>query len=398
MGTAVRKLDIVCYAALVLFAVLFLYVGNRVTAGGLGLFDPEYGFPTAEARVTRILDVSEDIIDAHMSTVSIKFEARILSGAGARGEIIEGRQNIFSLYYCLATREVSAGDRVILIWNWDDGWHLGSYVRINRVIIFGCIFIALLFIFGRVKGLSAVIALGLTCTAVFAVFIPAVLSGRNIYISAALVCVYSVVVTLFMVNGMNRKSLAAVAGCFGGIIVIAALSLIMGDVLDLTGIVDGTAEDLLFLPLDEPLNLRAIIFAGIMIGAVGAIMDVAMSIATALWEIKQRAPGLDFAGLYKSGINMGKDIVGTMANTLVLAYTGGSLSIILLLLVWSNSLAELMNLELVITELLKAITGIFGILLTMPLTALVCAALFASDKAPPYDTDNIAYLLQDDKD
>jgi uncharacterized membrane protein len=208
------------------------------------------------------------------------------------------------------------------------------------------------------------------------VFIPSILTGKNIYISAIVVCVYSVVVTLFLLNGVNRKSIAAITGCFGGVIAAGLLTLFMNNALSLTGMVDSESIFLLYLPTENPIDLKAIIFAGIIIGAVGAIMDVAVSISSALWELKIQAPALTFRELFASGTNIGKDIMGSMTNTLVLAYIGSSLSVILLLIVGAHSFIDLLNRELVVIELLQAIVGSLGILLTMPLTALMCALLF----------------------
>jgi uncharacterized membrane protein len=190
------------------------------------------------------------------------------------------------------------------------------------------------------------------------------------------------------VNGVNKKSLAAITGCFGGVIAAAALTFIMNNILALTGIVSGESMSLLFLPLDEPIDLRAIIFGGILIGSVGAVMDVAVSISSALWEVKTQAADLTFRSIYKSGVNIGRDVLGSMTNTLVLAYIGSSLSLILLLIVHTGSLTELLNRELVIVELLKAIIGSLGLLFTMPLTAMICAALYSKKPEQSYSGES----------
>jgi len=373
--------EIIYRAVVMLAAMLFLYVGNKIATGDFGIFSYGDSIPAIEARVIRITDVSEEI-GYGWSNKIITFEAAVTSGAGLKGGLVTAAQNISSFDFRV-DREVKQGDRVILSSPAENEWYFTNYIRINQIIILGAVFIVMLFILGRIKGLTAIFALGLTCTAIFAVFIPSILSDRNIYISAAIVCVYSVVVTLFMVNGVDRKSVSAVSGCFGGIIAIAVLALTMEKTLDLTGVINDESLYLLYMQRENPIDLKAIIFAGIMIGAVGAVMDVAMSIATALWELRQNAPELNFKQFFKSGINMGQDIMGTMANTLVLAYTGGSLSIILLLVVYSDSFSDLMNRELVIVELLKAIAGSFGILLTIPLTALICAVLYPQRKEEP---------------
>jgi uncharacterized membrane protein len=290
--------------------------------------------------------------------------------------VIEAEQNLEEMLG-ISFEKVTVGDRIILVNFGGSEWFFVDFVRINQIIILGVIFAVLLLIFGRAKGLNAILSLGFTCMAVFTVFIPAILSGNNIYLSSIIVCLFSIIVTILIINGVNKKSLASITGCIGGVIAAAGLTLLMSHTLRLTGITSGESVNLLYLPLETPLNLRALIFAGIIIGASGAVMDVAVSISSALWELRAQAPDITFGSLFKSGINIGRDVMASMTNTLVLAYIGSSLTMLLLLIVYEASMIDLFNSELIITELLQAIIGSMGILLAMPLTALVCAALFA---------------------
>ena len=380
-----RKI-IITYALIIIFALLFLFIGNRITSDGMvALYDDEL-LPTVEARINRISDVVEIHHTDWMSDIVIIFEATIIRGEN-QGEIVSATQVIIN-YFAAQPREVAQGDRVVLIYTQGE-WHFFEYVRINTIIFLGVVFVALLLLFGRFKGLNAILSLGFTCVAIFAVFIPSILSGRNIYMWAIIVCVYVVIVTLLLLNGVNKKSLAAIVGCLGGILSAAILTLIMDRALVLTGMIDTDFVSLTFLPTANPINLNAIIFAGIIIGAVGAVMDVAVSISSSLWELKRTAPHLSFGEFLKSGINIGRDIMGSMTNTLVLAYIGSSLTVILLLIVYTDSLAELLSRELVIIELLKALIGGMGILLTMPLTAIVCAILYPQSQEPQHEDHEI---------
>ena len=198
---------------------------------------------------------------------------------------------------------------------------------------------------------------------------------------ALLVCAYTTIVTLSIVIGFNKKSLAAAVGCMSGIAVTGLITIIMDRVLFLTGILDEHSRFLIFLPIEGTINLRAIVFSGIIIGAMGAIMDVAMSISSAMWEIKESAGKIKFEALLRSGMTIGRDIFGTMANTLILAYIGTSLSVILILLVYTDSLTSLLNMEMIVVEILQALTGSFGILFTIPLTSLFCSTIYLKDKS-----------------
>lgn len=382
-----KTLNLIIYAAIIIFAVLFLYIGNMVASSGASIDYPDYGIiQTAEAKVNKITDIEElDIAGFHEKTII--FEAKLTSGEN-KGKIITAEQSLGG-YYGPVYNEVAEGDNVILSMNYDGNWYFADHVRVDKIWILGVIFIILLLFFGRIKGLNAVFSLGFTCAAIFCVFIPAILSGKNIYLTAVIICVYSILVTIFIVYGVNKKSLAAAAGCFGGVIAAGLLTLIMSAAMRLTGVLDEESLALIYIQTEKPIDLKAIVFAGIVIGAVGAIMDVAVSISSSLSEIKAQAADMSFGALFKSGVNIGKDIMGSMTNTLVLAYIGSSLSVILLLLVkYNNSITELLNRELIVVELLQSLIGSLGILLTMPLTALVCAALYSRKPKPKDDDDD----------
>jgi len=233
--------------------------------------------------------------------------------------------------------------------------------------------------FGGKKGFNTLLTLGLTCGAVFAVFIPSILSGQNIYLWSILVCLYSILTTLLILNGYNKKSLSAILGCFGGVLIAGGITIFMDGALSLTGVINDEAVYLSYLPTETPINLRAIIFAGIIIGAMGAIMDVAMSISSSLWEVKKNVRNIRPKALFRSGINIGKDIMGTMSNTLILAYIGSSLSMVLLLTVYDSSLLYLLNREMIIVEVLQALVGSFGILFSIPLTSFFSSLIYTKN-------------------
>ena len=373
MRKKVFSKNMIVYVLVVTLALLLLYIGNRLASRETIIDYSHDEFQATRAKVTAVLDVQTEETEWWSGT-SVLFEAEILSGSYA-GRTVRVIQDIGSHHGNLDS-EVRVGDRVLL-WVAEEGWFFAGHVKINAVLILGIVFALLLILFGRMKGVNAILSLGFKCAAIFAVFIPAILSGRNIYISAIIVCVYSIVVTLFILYGVNRKSLAAIAGCFGGVIAAGLLTLLMSSITRLTGVLDTESLFLLDLPTGHPIDLKAIIFAGIIIGAVGAIMDVAVSISSALFELMAQAPELAFKELFKSGINIGKDIMASMTNTLVLAYIGSSLSVLLIIIVYSASLTELLNREMIIVELLQAIIGSMGILFALPLTALVCAGLFS---------------------
>ena len=368
------------YLATVLAAVLFIAIGHNIAINNMFTF-PGVQQEVVRARVQGITerippyDEYGDLIP--MLGDRIIFEARVANTV-RRGETVAATQNLGGLAGA-RTKEVTRGDSILLIW-FNGEWHFNGYLRTTRLLGLGILFTLCVLLFGGKKGFNTILSLGFTCGAIFAVFIPSILSGANIYLMAFLVCAYTIAMTLLLVIGFNKKALCAALGCGSGIVVAGIITAVMDRILLLTGIIDEYSLHLVNLPLETPLNLKAIIFAGIIIGAMGAVMDVAMSISSSLWELKEKAPMIKFEALFRSGINIGRDIMGSMANTLILAYIGSALSVVLLISVYSDSLFSLLNSEMIVVEILKALAGSFGILFAMPLTALFCAVFYLENK------------------
>ena len=378
------------YLFTIIVSLLLLFIGHNIAIDGMVNFQNS-SQEIVRGKVQRIVERVEfnmDFIDdfdyfgdfdsfiPFMPGDKIIFEAKITTGI-RRGETITAEQT-FSPLLIDRSKEVDKGDNVLLVNN-NIGWFFGGYARTNRLLTLGFLFVICLLLFGGKKGFNTILSLGFTCAAIFAVFIPAILSGKNIYVMALLVCAYTIAMTLLIVIGFNKKSLASVAGCVSGVMVAGIIAVIMDRALYLTGIVDEHSRYLVNLPGGIELNLRAIIFAGIIIGAMGAIMDVAISISSSLWEVKEKAGIIKFKELFRSGLNIGRDIMGSMANTLILAYIGSSLTVVLLLSVFSGSFLALFNSEMIAVEILQALAGSLGILFAMPLTAFFCSVIYLKD-------------------
>ncbi len=366
----------------IILSTLYIFVGNKIASQGMTLFDGKNYTAVQKAKVTEIVDrIKEEHPLSETETLVVEeiiFNAEAITGE-KKGEILKGEQNL-NTYAVVQLKPVKVGDTVLLynIPNEDYGteWTLGEYVRTDALLLLGFIFMVLLILFGRQQGFQTIISLIYTGLAIFIVFIPAILSGKNIYYWSILTCIFIILMTFLIVSGFNKKSLVAGIGCFGGILVSGGLTTIMDNVLHLTGMVNEDSAYLLLLNKNHPIDLRAIVFAAIIIGALGAVMDVAMSIASSLYEVKSQSDNVTFKKLLSSGITIGRDIMGTMANTLILAYIGGSLGVVLLLISYNTSLLDVLNRELVVVEILQALVGSIGILFTIPLTAIASGILF----------------------
>ena len=371
----------IIYISCVIFSCLFILFSNMYITE-YGNFDINKAETVvAKATVTSIIEKTST--ESVMGTTEyVEFTALIKGGSMNGAEVTATQIN--DAYMAVKMKEVEIGDKVLLSYLDDigeePGWVLGEYIRTDKLMILGAIFMILLVVFGRFKGLSTLLSLVFTCLAVFVVLVPSIIGGLNIYFWTILVCAFIIVMTIILVNGISVKSTVAMIGCFSGVTVCAILTTIMDKILFLTGIVDSDSTFLLLLHEENPINLNAIVFAGIAIGAVGAIMDVAISMASSLYEVSCQNEECSVKAIMQSGLNIGRDILGTMSNTLILAYIGSSLATVLLLVAYNFSFAQLFNREMIVVEILQILIGSFGLLLTIPLTAFFSSVLYPKTK------------------
>ncbi len=278
---------------------------------------------------------------------------------------------------------VEKGDKILVIYSEPEdpastvsGWSYGGVNHSFGVILLTVSFLALILIIGRSKGVATIIALIVTTLSVFLIFIPSVLIGKNIYASTIVITMFVIFSSLLLLNGWNKKTLCAVVGNAGGILASGVLAIFINKAFGITGILNS---DYLFLTMLEggvSINLPALIWGGILIGSLGAIMDVAMSLSSSMYELSEQMHEPSFKKLVVSGMNIGRDAIGTMTNTLILAYVGGSMATILLFTAYTRDLVLLLNYEMLLVEVIQAVVGSIGILLAVPITVFFSAWIF----------------------
>ena len=375
-----RKRAVIYWVAVAVCIILPVVGYFGIGAGEGGFYAPADGSHYYSATVTDIVDTFFEYGEGgELLSSDTVFSARLTSGE-MKGEIVEVYQN-YSSYTPFNPKTVEVGDRVIVArFDGVEEWNFIDFVRADALLILALLFALMLVIFGRKKGLKTVLSLSLTLVSIFFVFMPAILLGGNIYFWAVAVCVYMIFMTLIITDGVSAMSLSASIGCTGGVLASLLVTFITDAFINITGNADPHAIYLLYI--GEGLDVRALIYASIIIGSVGAVMDVAVDISASLKELAQKLERPTMKELFTSGINIGRDVIGTMSNTLVLAYIGGSMCS--LLLYFYNNYANavyLFNIEIIVVELLQILVGSMGILLTLPLTALVSAYIYT--KKPP---------------
>ena len=257
--------------------------------------------------------------------------------------------------------------------------------------LFGLIlfFFASIVLVGKKKGVKAIIGLIITLLAIFFVLLATIFKGYNPILVSIGTCFLITILTFAVIGGWNRKSISAALGTIGGVVFAGIIATIVGYLAQLSG---AGKEEAIMLRIDEKnvqFNFRELLFAEIIVSALGACMDVGMSIASSLDELKTKKPDMTGKELFKSGMNIGGDMIGTMTNTLILSFTGSSLLLVLLYMSSSVSVTDVINIEAIATESVCALSGSTGIVYTVPITAAIYSFINRNKTSYKIKSDNI---------
>ncbi|MBR4657903.1 MAG: YibE/F family protein [Clostridia bacterium] len=260
----------------------------------------------------------------------------------------------------------------------EEGYQLSvvNYDYTWLVIVMLVIFVAAVVIVGRKKGVMSLIGLVYSLIAIVFFLIPMWLKGYSALLLTLIVCFFITVFSFTLLGGVTRKTVSAMLGTLLCVLVAGAFALICAGIAGVSGMTMEEAEWL----LDEgrtagvTLNVRGLLVSGVIIASLGAVMDVAMSIASAVTELSLVDPKLSPSRLFKSGMNIGRDMIGTMTNTLILAFVGSSLNLMIVMFAAGMQPYQLMNNNDTIMELIKGIAGSLGLVLAVPLTAAAASA------------------------
>ncbi len=361
-----------CLLVIVISAVSIyygnIYLNSKTNSGTI--YDKETELD--EMVFATILSINEDIATDKIesSGQEIMFTAKTFGST--KSEIVRGIQILDES--AENTIAVSVGDKVVLMTYGDDDLLFQYYFRFDKVVILALVFIVLILIMGRIKGFKTIISLALTCLSIFFIFIPSIGVGINIYFSTTIISFYIILMTLVIVYGLNKKSLIAALSCILGVLFAGILTNIMDYWMKLTGYIN---DDMYLLSslFGIEIDVKAILYSMIIIGALGAIMDVSISIASSLNELQENNKRISTRDLLKSGFSIGRDIMGTMANTLLMAYIGSSLVVVLIYAASNYTLLSLLNKEEIIFEFLQSLVGSLSLLLTIPLTTVIASTI-----------------------
>jgi len=240
------------------------------------------------------------------------------------------------------------------------------------------IFVMMLLLIGRMQGFKTILTLIFTGVVILKVLLPLLMAGHDPIPVTTLSAIAIAVVTFLILSGISAKSFSAMVGTVCGVSVAGILALWVGEISHLTGFSSEEAQMLYFM--EQTVDIRGLLYAGIIIGSLGAVTDMGMSIASAAAEISGVNPRIRPYQLTRAALNVGRDTMGTMSNTLILAYTGGAMPLLLLFLGYEMDWLKIINLDLIATELVKGIAGSIGLIASIPITAAVSGFMMGKKK------------------
>jgi uncharacterized membrane protein len=366
-------------------STVFAFVVLALTIVLLALptgFERELSGETVKLRVTR----SDNAGVRQHGIVRIgdqRLWGTILSGARA-GQEVEAVNHLFGKLEL--DKMFAPGDTALALLDAPGGTVLKVSVQDHyrvevEVILFG-LFAALLLGYAGFTGARALLSFLFAALAIWKILLPGMLRGWNPVAASLGVTAVLCLAIIFLVSGFNRKGLVACCGSLAGVAFTACLSLLFGRLFLIHGAIKPFAETLLYSGFGH-LDLSAIFLGGIFLASSGAVMDLSMDIAAAMEEVRRAHPDIARRDLIRSGNAGGRMVVGTMTTTLLLAYTGGFSTLLMVFIAQGVPVLNVINIQYVAMEILHTLVGSFGLVAVAPFTALLGGLLLLPRRPAP---------------
>lgn len=304
-------------------------------------------------------------------------KVRILSG-NYKGKVLEATS--FSGY--LYGADCKANMKVIISLSVSGDDYVASvYSYYREPVIYGfvALFLLILWLIGGKKGFKSAIGLIFTFMCIIFLFIPMIYKGYSPFLSSVIVVILTTIITMYLIDGITIKSISSILGTIVGVIIAGICASGFGYFAKISGYNVSDIEELVFVANNTNLKIGGLLFAGILIASLGAVMDVAMSVASTINEIYENNRDLNRNELFKSGINVGRDMMGTMSNTLILAFTGGAINTMILTYSYSMKYNQIINMYSIGIEIMQGLSGSIAVILTVPLVSIITSTMLTSN-------------------
>ena len=252
--------------------------------------------------------------------------------------------------------------------------------RESVIYIFALIYLLALCMIGGKQGIKGCLGLVFTFFCVIFVYLPLVYLKYSPFWTAVFVCFITTLVTMNLIGGPTRKTCAATLGTLAGVVLAGISAWCFSKASGISGYNVSDIETLMTLWNTNRIQVGGLLFSGLLISCLGAVMDVAMSISSAIDEIYKQNSSLTRTELFKAGLRVGRDMMGTDSNTLILAFAGSSVSTLLLDYAYDLPYQQIINSNNIGIAIMQGLAGSFGIVLSVPFTVLICTVLFHKNK------------------
>ena len=330
-----------------------------------------------KAEVTEIL---QDNLDSNGTRVGEqKVRVKMLTGA-RKGEELD----ITSSSGYLFGAACKVGMKVIVMQSVAGETTIASVYSQDRewvIYIFALLYLLALCVIGGKQGIKGCLGLIFTFFCVIFVYLPLVYLRFSPFWAAVFICFLTTLVTMYLIGGPTKKTRAATLGTLAGVVLAGLSAWCFSNASGISGYNVSDIETLMTLWNTNRIQVGGLLFSGLLISCLGAVMDVAMSISSAIDEIYKQNTSLTRKELFKAGMRVGRDMMGTDSNTLILAFAGSSVSTLLLDYAYDLPYQQIINSNNIGIAIMQGLAGSFGIVLSVPLTVLICTVLFHKNEA-----------------
>ena len=363
---------------ILLFVFLFGFTNNALAQN----FNSQADLPfeeTLEATVTDVLEDSETELSDGELQIYQQLELFVDKGS-LLGETIFVESGNFSL---VGSQRYKEGDKLIIMHNKDfegnDVFFVSDYVRRDALLVLLIIFVVVALAVGKVWGITSLVGMSFSFLVIFKFILPQIIDGANPILIAILGSLFIIPVTFYLSHGLNKKTTIAIASTVIALIITGILANVFVEAARLTGF---ASEEAAFLQVASQgtVNIKGLLLAGIIIGALGVLDDVTVSQASIVNQLKEANKKMSFKELYGRAMKVGQDHTSSMVNTLVLVYTGAALPLLLLFIDRPHPFMEVINYEIIADEVVRTLVGSIGLILAVPITTVM--ACFFFDKKP----------------
>jgi uncharacterized membrane protein len=328
---------------------------------------------TMSARVIEVLEEGTVDLGGGSSQPYQRLLVRVESGslAGQEVTVEEGTVNLIS-----QERLFHVGDRVYLertVGPDGDRFYISDYVRTGPLLWIGVLFVGLVVLVGRGKGLRSIAGTLFSLGVIFAFILPLILAGRDPVGVSIAGSVVLLAVSTYLVYGWNPKAHAAVIGMMLSLVLTGVLAWLFVGWSRLTGLSEEAG--FLVMALGPNINLQGLVLGGIIIGSLGVLDDICVGQASAVFELVNANRDLSWHELFRSSLNIGRDHIAAMVNTLLLAYVGASVPLMLAFTIYQEPLWRRINREPIAEEIVRTLVGSVGLILAVPITGLIASLL-----------------------